>query len=166
MSPLPITHSCVSTPACCRESDGPWGILQLPPPPPSFLTPIQGGFFHQGFGFHLPCERENREREQQNWVQQGYMGIDGKAASDNHKKSFVPIKLCRGVTEQPYLFGQEYPGDSLPQGAGRDLLAGRCLGHPLRPQCPWVLLGLSFSLFCWAVGPPTFCCGSMGILLP
>lgn len=96
------------------------------------------------------------------------MGINGKAASDNHKKSFVPIKLCRGVPEQPYLFGQEYPGDSLPQGAGRDLLAGRCLGHPLRPQCPWVLLELSFSLFCWGVGPPHvllwFCGDSVAIV--
>lgn len=53
----------------------------------------------------------------------------------------------------------------MPQGLSRDLIAGRCLGHPLCPQCPWVLLGL-FSLFWLAVGPHPcrFHWGFIGVL--
>lgn len=81
-------------PCLLPGNNGSWGILQFPPPP-SFLTPIQdvvGFFFHQGFGFHLPFERETRKEEHQIWIQQEYMGANGKTASDSPPKSFVPIK--------------------------------------------------------------------------
>lgn len=97
-------------------------------------------------------------------------GINGKAVSDSHKKHSVPIKPCTGVTEQVYLFGQEYPGDSLPQGSGRDLLAGA-------PSLSSVSLGvfgtlLTVLLGCWHPPPPSrfvgdllgFHWGSFGIL--
>lgn len=135
-------------------------------------TPIQDGYFSiRGLVFISHVKEKPGKENSKFGFKKDTWEINGKIASDSPQKSFVSIKPCTGVTEQTYLFGQEYPGDSTPQGPGRDLLAGRCLGHPLRPHCPWVLLGLFFLLFCWAVGPPPpqiplgICWGSIWVLL-
>lgn len=93
----------------------------------------------QEFAFHLMGERENRKGKQQ-----VNMKVNGKASFDTHSGATKKIPACKtlntpGIPGQAYLSRQENLGEqerTLLRGAARNMLPGRCLGHPLDPQWP------------------------------